>query len=313
MKRLLFALALAVLLTGCNTGGYVVKIGNDKISRGEYMVYLKEQKKNFEQQGGTDIWQADFDGVSAEEVAKQNAVNSILMVKTAVKEAPSLNIAITDEDKALIEEQTDSLMSEFTAEELGSLELDRDKIYSIMEEGVIQQKVYGYVTDSYVVNEEEFSEYLSQYYEENKSMFTDYIIKEIFLQTDNTGSANADKIHEAYDKISKGADFDSVLAETTPNGNKEAFLLDPSLYTEETLDKIYALRKGQCTLAEDTDGYHIFKVMDIKDKGNDLKEQIRADYINEKKQEIYQTQNDSWAGDTEVVKNDDVWNEIHIQ
>ncbi len=313
MKKILFALALAVLLAGCGTGGYVVKIGNDKISKGEYMVYLKEQKKNFEQQGGTDIWQADFDGVSAEEVAKQNAVNSILMVKTAVKEAPSLNISVTEEDKAIIEEQTDALMTEFTPEELEELELDRDQIYSIMEEGVIQQKVYGYVTDSYVVNEEEFDEYLNQYYEENKALFMDYIIKEIFLQADSTGSENADKIHDAYDKISKGADFDSVLARTTPKGNRDSFVLDPSLYTEDTLDKIYALKKGQCTLAEDADGYHIFKVIDIKNKGNDLKEQIRTDYINEKKQEIYQAQNDSWAGDTEVVRNDDIWNEIHIQ
>ncbi len=313
MKKFILLLLTVFLLTGCGTGGYVVKIGNDKIGRGEYMVYLKEQKKSFEQQGGTDIWQADFDGVSAEEVAKQNAVNSILMVKTAVKEAPSLNIEVTEEDKASIEEQTDSLMTEFTPEELEALDLDRDEIYSIMEEGVIQQKVYSYVTDSYVVNEEEFEEYLNHYYEENKSLFMDYRIKEIFLQADAAGTANADKIHAAYDKISKGADFDSVMSEVAPKGNKESFILDPSLYTEDTLDKIYALKKGQCTLAEDADGYHIFKVMDIKDKGNDLKEQIRADYINEKKQEIYQAQNDSWAGDTDVTRNDTVWNEIHIQ
>lgn len=314
MKRLVLILMLAVL-TGCSMGGdYVVKIGSDKIDRSEFMVYLIEQKKNFEQQGGSDIWQADFDGVSAEEVAKQNAVNSILMVKTAVKEAPSLNIAIEEADKALIDEQTDSLLAEFTPEQLTEYGLDRSKIYKIMEEGILQQKVYSYVTDSYVINEEEFAEYLAQYNEENKSEFTDYVVKEIFLQTDTSGTANLDKIRTAYEDISKGADFDSVLARVTPNGNKSSFTLDPSLYTENTLDKIYSLKKGQCILSEDTDGYHIFKVMDVIDKSDEnLQEQIRENYINEKKQEIYQAQNESWAGNTDIKRNDAVWNEIHIE
>ena len=268
MRKLALILMLAVL-TGCSMGkDCVVKIGNDKIDRGEFMVYLTEQKKNFEQQGGSDIWLADFDGVSAEEVAKQNAVNSILMVKTAVKEAPSLNIAVDDSDKALIDQQTDSLLAEFTPEQIAEYGMDRDKVYKIMEEGILQQKVYGYVTDSYVINEEEFDEYFAQYCEENKSEFTDYVVKEIFLQTDVSGSGNLDKIRAAYEDISKGADFDSVLARVAPNGNRSSFTLDPSLYTQNTLDKIYSLKKGQCTLSEDTDGYHIFKIIDVVDKSN---------------------------------------------
>ena len=105
-----------------------------------------------------------------------------------------------------------------------------------------------------------------------------------------------------------------MLARVSPKGNKDSFTLDPSLYTENTLDKIYSLKKGQCTLSEDTDGYHIFKVIDVVDKSSEaLQKQIRENYINEKKQEIYQAQNESWAGNTEITKNDAVWNEIHIE
>ena len=125
---------MALIFTGCSfSNDYVIKIGNDKISRGEYLVYLMEQKKSFEQQGGTDIWEADFDGVSAEEVAKQNAVNTIVMVKTAVKQTKELGITLTEDDKKGIEAQTTELLNDFKPEDLKNLDLNKEKIYHIME------------------------------------------------------------------------------------------------------------------------------------------------------------------------------------
>lgn len=312
MKKIII-LILALILCGCMGSEYVVKIGNDKISRGEYLVYLMEQKKSFEAQGGSDIWEADFDGVSAEEVAKQNAVNTLVMVKTAVKQTKELGIALSDEDIKNVESQTDELMSEFSAEDLENLDLNRNKIYKIMEEVALQQKVYAYVTDSYTVNEAEFNEYLNSYYAEHKAEFTTYSINEIFLQPDISGSENKDRITEAYNKITNGTDFNTVLSEISPESSKEPFDLDPSLYTENTLQQIYSHNKGDVFLVEDVDGYHIFKIANITSSSiESIEPEIREQYINNKKQEIYQTQNDSWQGDMAVEKNDDVWAGISI-
>lgn len=313
MKKIII-LILALILTGCiGTDNYVVKIGNDKISRGEYLVYLMEQKKSFEEQGGSDIWEADFDGVSAEEVAKQNAVNTLVMVKTAVKQTKELGITLSDEDVKNVETQTDELLNDFTAEDLENLDLDRDKIYKIMEEVALQQKVYSYVTDSYTVNEQEFNEYLNQYYEEHKSNFTTYMIKEIFLQPDTEGTENKDKIIAAYDKITKGTDFDTILSEISPESSNEAVELDTSLYTENTLQQIYSHSKGDTFLVDDVDGYHIFELDDVVNSSiESIEPEIREQYIINKKQSIYQTQNDSWQGDVNVEKNDEVWSNISI-
>lgn len=313
MKKILLII-IAIMLTGCSfSNDYVIKIGNDKISRGEYLVYLMEQKKSFEQQGGTDIWEADFDGVSAEEVAKQNAVNTLVMVKTAVKQTDELGITLTDEDKAVVESQTEELLNDFETEDLENLDLDRDKIYKIMEEVALQQKVYAYVTDSYTVNETEFQEYLTQYYSEHISDFTTYMIKEIFLQPDITSSENKDIINNAFNKIQAGTPFDTVLNEISPESSTDPVELDTSLYTENTLNEIYSHQKGDCFLVEDTDGYHIFYIDDIISSSvESIEPQIREQYINEKKQAIYQAQNDSWQGNLTVEKNDEVWNNISI-
>lgn len=312
MKKIIIFI-LALMLVGCASSDYVIKIGNDKISRGEYLVYLMEQKKSFEQQGGSDIWEADFDGVSAEEVAKQNAVNSLIMVKTAVKQTGELGITLTDADKKNVEVQTDELLKDFSEDDLNNLELTREKIYKIMEEVALQQKVYAYVTDSYTVNESEFKEYLNQYYEEHKSDFTTYKIKEIFLQPDLSGTVNKDKITSAYNIIKNGGTFNSQLKVISPESNSEAFELDASLYSENTLQQIYAHSKGDIFMVEDTDGYHIFEIEDIISSSiESVEPEIRQKYIENKKQEIYQAQNDSWQGNLNVEKNDDVWNNITI-
>ena len=289
--RKIFCLILALMLmTGCIGESYVVKIGSDKINRGEYLVYLMEQKKNFEEQGGTDIWGADFEGVSAEEIAKQNAVNTLVMVKTA-----------------------EELMAEFESEDLTALDLNIDKIRSIMEEVMLQQKVYNYVTDSYTVNEAEFGEYLNKYYSEHKSDFTDYMIKEIFIQPDIDGDANKKLAQSAYSRISAGTPFDTVLKEISPQSSAEPGKLDASLYTENTLRQIYNHNKGDCFLVEDTDGSHIFYISDVVSSPlESIEPQIREEYINEKKQEIYTNQSNIWQGDMVVEKNDEQWNNINI-
>lgn len=313
MKKIII-LVLALILTGCfNSNNYIVKIGNDKISRGEYLVYLMEQKKSFESQGGSDIWEADFDGVSAEEVAKQNAVNTLVMVKTAVKQTKELGITLNDEDKKNVETQTEELLNDFKSSDLENLDLNKDKIYKIMEEVALQQKVYSYVTSSYTINEAEFMEYLNQYYEEHKIEFTSYMIKEIFLQPDTLGTENKDKINSAYNKIINGTSFNTMLSEISPESNKDPFELDSSLYTENTLQQIYSHKKGDVFLVEDIDGYHIFEITDIINSTiESIEPQIREQYINDKKQSIYQAQNDSWQGDISVEKNDEAWNNISI-
>ena len=293
-------------------GDYVAEIGNTKISRGEFMVYLIEQKKNFEEQGGSDIWEADFDGVSAIEVAKQNALDSITMVKSAVKQTDSLGIKLDEKDISDIDNQTKSLMSEFSSEELTELSLDYDKIHSILEESALQSKVYDYVTSNYVVNSDEMNKYIEEYKKKNAGEFNTYTVQELFVQGDVEGSnQNYTKAQDAYNKIKNGADFSSVAKEISPDLNTNSKTLDINLYGEDVLQSIYKTAKGNVTFISATDGYYIFKVNDITPTDNtDKIKELENQYTESKKQQIYQAQITQWSGNTSVKKNEDVWNSI---
>lgn len=318
MKRFIFAILVTIIalisLSGClgKGGDYVAEIGNTKISRGEFMVYLIEQKKNFEEQGGSDIWEADFDGVSAIEVAKQNALDSITMVKSAVKQTDSLGIKLDEKDISDIDNQTKSLMSEFSSEELTELSLDYDKIHSILEESALQSKVYDYVTSNYVVNSDEMNKYIEEYKKKNAGEFNTYTVQELFVQGDVEGSnQNYTKAQDAYNKIKNGANFSSVAKEISPDLDTNSKTLDINLYGEDVLQAIYKTAKGNVTFISATDGYYIFKVNDITPTDNaDKIKELENQYTESKKQQIYQAQITQWSGNTSVKKNEDVWNSI---
>lgn len=318
MKRFISAILVTIIalisLSGClgKGGDYVAEIGNTKISRGEFMVYLIEQKKNFEEQGGSDIWEADFDGVSAIEVAKQNALDSITMVKSAVKQTDSLGIKLDEKDISDIDNQTKSLMSEFSSEELTELSLDYDKIHSILEESALQSKVYDYVTSNYVVNSDEMNKYIEEYKKKNAGEFNTYTVQELFVQGDVEGSnQNYTKAQDAYNKIKNGADFSSVAKEISPDLDTNSKTLDIILYGEDVLQAIYKTAKGNVTFISATDGYYIFKVNDITPTDNtDKIKELENQYTESKKQQIYQAQITQWSGNTSVKKNEDVWNSI---
>ena len=318
MKRFISAILVSIIalisLSGClgKGGDYVAEIGGNKISRGEFMVYLIEQKKNFEEQGGSDIWGADFDGVSAIEVAKQNALDSITMVKSAVKQTDSLGIKLDEKDISDVDNQTKNLMSEFSSEELNELSLDYDKIHSILEESALQGKVYNYVTSNYVVNSDEMNKYIEEYKKKNAGEFNTYTVQELFVQGDAEGSTqNYTKAQEAYNKIKNGADFSTVAKEVSPDLDPSSKTLDINLYSEDVLQAIYKTTKDNVTFISATDGYYIFKVNDIVPTDNaDKIAELENQYTENKKQQIYQAQIKQWSGNTSVKKNEDVWNSI---
>ncbi len=318
MKRFISAMLISIIalfsLVGCSGkgGDYVAEVGDSKISRGEFMVYLMEQKKNFEEQGGSDIWEADFDGVSAIEVAKQNALDSIVMVKSAVKQTDSLGIKLDEKDIADVDTQTKNLISEFSEDKLKELSLDYDKIHSILEESALQGKVYDYVTANYVVNSDELNKYVEEYKKKNSGEFNTYTIQELFVQGDAEGSTqNYTKAQEAYTKIKNGADFTAIGKEIAPDTDTSAKILDTDLYGDDVLQAVYKTVADSTTFVSSTDGYYILKVNNITPKDNASKiKELKNQYTENKKQEIYQAQIKQWSGDISVKKNENVWNSI---
>ena len=120
-KTFIIIMAAAVMaFSGCSsqsktdikqedTTEYAFSIGETDVSKEEFNIYLYETQKSFEQLGGTDIWETDFDGRTAESVAIDNTLNSIQLVKFAVEEAEKRGVTLDDSMKNQAEERAEEM------------------------------------------------------------------------------------------------------------------------------------------------------------------------------------------------------------
>lgn len=134
---------------------YVATFNGTKISLEEYYVYLRTQIINFENIAGTtDIWKTDLNGMPLQEVAKQNALDSIVSVKVVIKQASNFGIYLTEEDieQALI--NAEALYKTFTPKEKEKIQFDT--VINVIKDGILADKIFEELTSSYDSEEEMF-------------------------------------------------------------------------------------------------------------------------------------------------------------
>lgn len=305
---------LPAMLTGCLFFGeseYVLKIDDVKIGINEYMVYLYEQEKLFESSGGQDIWETELDGTAARDYAKQNAVNTIKLVKVAVNKADELGIGITKEEEINAFKEGSKLYEEIKKNK-PELNISEEEVSDITKEWYIQKSVFEYVTDGFEISDADFTAYFDDYYNKNKSELNDVDIKYIFIE--GTNNKSYEKAYSVYEKILTGSDFDYILNKYS-DGKNETVNLENGNFEPEVKQAGYDLtEEGQLSyIVKTASGYYILKSVKIETPDMDkLKEKFLNSYIQEKKQDIYQKQTAAWAQNVKVEKNDKVYNDIKV-
>lgn len=302
-------------LFGSNSG-YAVKINNEVVGVNEFKTYLYEQKKEFEKTGGEDIWETDFDGVSAQEVAKQNAINSLVLVKTAVSQAPELKLFLNEEENNSLKEKAKQYQEKLKNET--KIELSFSEAEKIVKEGILQAKVYEYVTKGFEMSESDFEAYFNEYYENNKKELNTvkvrYIFKSIPENAENS-EAITNEANTLYERALMGEDFSKLQAESSDSKDKDIYDVKSLNFGSEFEESAYSLKQGEISDVVYTEqGFYIIKAESvILPDMEELKKEIRQSYEELKKQEIYQAQLNKWAETVVIEKNDKTCNEINIE
>lgn len=305
-----------------NSQNYVLKIGDINISKGEYKVYLYEQKKFFEETGDEDIWETDIDGVPAEEVAKQNAINSIASVKSSLLQAERLGITLSDDDLNKVSDMADKYYSEIGDELAKKFDVTYDDIYDINKEWQIQNKVFEYITDGFKVDEKEFDRYFEEYCDENKPDITNIKVKYIFKSFDKEKN-NFDTIYNQMKEIrsqivqnSDLSNFDTFVQKYSEIDSKSEIEIKKGVFEGTVEDKILELtKKGQISdIVIGSNGFYIFYVTDYsKQDINTLKESKREEFYKNKKEEFYRQQSEKWTSELTIEKNNELFSTIKVE
>ena len=305
----LLAIVLVFLLTGTyffkisnqNTD-YVLKINEEYISSEEFLLYLFEQEKAFEEIGGVDIWQTDFDGIPAKEVAKKNAINSIILLKSAVYKSKDLNISLTKEEEKSIKVEAKSLKD--TVEEAKeNIDIPLCIYEKFQRENLLEKKIYNELTNNFVINEKDFNEYFKKYIKENSNKLNKINLDYIFIENNSDFDA-FEKSEEISKTININTDFKTI--ENTQYIKSYINIdLEKGMFDRNVEEKIYTLSENSISnIIESREGFYIFKINKrLKQDIKNVKEMVKEEYINIEKNKLYNTQSKAWSTNINIKEN----------
>lgn len=304
---ILVTIALA-MLSGCSANNKVsessfITINKENCSVEEYMVYFDETKRNFEEIGGTDIWETDFDGRSAVTVAKESALNSMIAVKVSAQKAQELNITLTPEERQTALGDAQATI-EASGRELTSAY--KEAVEKIMLEKSLYSKVREAVVKDYVISEAEYDAYSESYYDTVANEMKKITVKAMFFVKEETAQ-------EFYNKITNGESFETLFDQNNETGENRIFLVNQKDLEGELAGLIDTQIGFVSRPIELENVYGIFKVVNIANgEEKEIIQKLREDYTNTIQEQIFSRELEKWISASTVSKDESEWAKIDI-
>lgn len=317
---IVFLILFLITVSGClnrNQNDYIATVEGEKISLEEFKVYLYIAQQEFEKLGDEDIWDTSFEaGLTAEEAAKERALDSLVHVKISTKQAKRLNISLTEEQKEQAKLDASSFLNSLTNSQLQNISITEDKMLKIMEEKAIYKEVYEEVTKNFEISEKDFQNSYKAYISKKDNLNALKLdIEYIFISPVSTDKAQQDILNQAKEVLQKakeGKDFKQLVDEYSKSNEiiidsgKET--IEKGRYIEKLEDIAFNLKQGEVSdlIIVDSD-YYIIKLNDRIESS--IKEEYRNKYIKQKKDEIFEQEYSNWKT-KEPEKNMELWNSI---
>lgn len=299
IKNIFLALCAALLVfCGCSaengSGDWLIKIDGKSVSRMEYLIYLKETVQNYELIGGDDIWDTDFDGRTAEDVAKESAFNSLVAVKIAIEKVDkySASLSETDESRAEMEALQ---MSQNAGEEKDS------EFYKTALNVVKEKYLYNYVKENLTKSIKIASAQTDAFCNENRDKYRrnlEYIQGKAYY---------FDTTEEAQNYVQTGEGTENAVYSEDLSGTwqeiKEKFSMDENTDKENILGPF-----------ETEEGYAIINIENTKAADEKtVEETMRSDYESSVKSQYFADEANKWLQSADIKTNEKMWNEIKIE
>lgn len=297
----LICLLIAVtVVMGCNTNktnpNTWLSVGKAEVEEAEVMVYLFQTYNDFLTFGGEDVWNIkDFSGgKSANEVAKQGALDNLIKVKVLNQKATEQGITLTKSENDLLEEEAkkyyDSLPGSFKEQHGISLET----VYDVIDDNYRARSLENQTIESYELDLEEVEEKVRENVEYVKlknenaiDILTSYYVQHIVVYTHEKNKdgvwvalneervlQSRSKIDAAYEAASQSVPFEEVLKEYSedPISGADDFgiMLSKFQLPEDFIVHLQDVEPGEMTpIIKGEYGFHVFKLLFVETPDKD--------------------------------------------
>ncbi|OOO00736.1 MAG: hypothetical protein ATN35_01140 [Epulopiscium sp. Nele67-Bin004] len=267
----------------------VAVINGVEIPESLYRTYLWSAQSFFEMQMGTDIgtiMDIEIEGQTIASLAKERALDSVLLAVVVTDVADSIGANLTDDEQALIAQQAADFMA-INGEIANTYLFTQDDVEKLLIGAELSTKVQEKLGESYMPSEEEIVENV----EAARSSYELVTARHILISTlDDFGQvlddeAKAEKealAQELLDRVKSGEDIGQLAAEYSEDPGSALANGEYTFYRGEMVapfeEAAFGSNEGEIwpELVESTFGYHIGQtIVHIAADDN----QIREEYI----------------------------------
>ncbi len=273
-KVLLVLLISILALTGCVEvkEGLIAKVEGKEITEEQFNEEYAIFKGIYIKQFGEEVMsQKAEDGRTLEEIFKEQILEKMIMEVIIEKQAGKMDISVSEEEvQEKIEEYIDMTGGKEDFDEF----LDNNKITKeYFSENLRKEILVNKYRESFIGNIEINEKEAREFFDEHKEDLEVIRASHILVKTE-------EQAQELLDKIDSGEDFAELAKQLSVDKASALAGGDLGYFTKGTRipefeDIAFNLKKGQLSDIVKTEvGYHIIKLIDIKDTYEELKDEI---------------------------------------
>lgn len=239
------------LLTGCSDTKIVVttglasnelfRIGSETCKLSEALVYLCNEKNQYENVYGIEMWDHNVGDMTLEEYLKNQVVSQLSQVKSMVLLADEREIALTDSEKQKVAEAAKEYFTSLSEEEVSALKVSQEEIQTMYEDYCLADKAYEQITGDEAVEISDDEARIIQ-------------IQQIFVPEENQAK-------ELKNKLDNGEDFESLAANYSKASQTTITIARGD--KDQTYEEV-AFNLGNDEISDvfaDNNGYYILKCL----------------------------------------------------
>lgn len=296
----------------------VLEINSENISLKEGIFYLRLTERQFEDRGNKDIWETPFDGRSAEDVAKEVALKSLIKSNVLSQSSSAVSMVLSEQDDQIIKTYSKNMYDTIGAEILegDQISLDDIEIYirKLYLSSLVNQKLaepfYEGMKDQRDLTKE-VEEMLQKKINESRVL----TITTLKLDEDNADIARLKK--DIKEQVLAGRDFDNLVNKYGNAKTVETKVIRPTdadlSYDKSIFDSII----NELKMVATEDGYEVILIADKEELSNQEIDDLRISLQNSLNDElVIRSQELAYDGLLQKAKveiNDQVWAEVRVK
>ena len=298
-----------VLTTGLSED-QVFRVDSEICTKTEYMVYLTNLQKRYEEVYGKNIWETQIPGSTMENEVKESVLRELEQIKVMKLMTGRYEVEITEEEEDKLAKAADTYYNSLSEREKEVLQGTREDIYGMYREYLTAVKVNEHVMSG--VNPE-ISDDEARIITVEQIGIRNYSVDKDGNRVDMDPVERMQvykKIKTAYDRAAAGEDFGTLISEYNEVGQSKLSFGHGDV--EEKYEEIaFELGQGEVSeIFETKDGFFLVKCISTfnAEETAKNKEKIRERY----KEEAFEAEYTAYLDKVTEEINEELWPQLTL-